>query len=55
MPIYQNGLTGQRREVTLEESDWYEKNPPWYRADPPAPTLPYPPAETASKSSAEKD
>jgi len=45
MPTYQHGFTGERREVTPEESDWYEKNPPWYRADPPVQPTPHPPTK----------
>ena len=35
---YQHGFTGERREVTPEEFDWYENSGgPWYRAATPAP------------------
>ena len=46
---YQHGLTGERRTVTPEEFDWYEKNPPWYRAETPTPLDPYPPSQRATK------
>ena len=43
---YQNGLTGERRTVSdAAEIDWYEKNPPWYRAETPDPADAYPPSQ----------
>jgi hypothetical protein len=54
--IYQNGLTGERREVALEDCDWYERSgAPWYRADPVAQPDPYSPAKSETKATTKKD
>lgn len=37
MPTFQNGLTGEVKEVSLEDAAWFDENPPWYRVQKPAP------------------
>ena len=47
---YQNGFSGEVREVTQEDWDWYEKNgAPWYRVEPVLAPEPLPPSQRAAK------